>query len=153
MRSCSKFFTIVAIAGVTLAKPLQAAEIERIRLHLFYEETGRLSEDISPPREYIGWNTIIGEGEAEEIANDLLVAVEVRTVSKENVTQALQVVARGAKNRLIASRTFNDILTSEKGRAFKALLLRDVGCEGDVQVTATLGKSVKTTKLSLNCGE
>ncbi|HEX9963625.1 MAG TPA: hypothetical protein VGB04_01425 [Allosphingosinicella sp.] len=46
--------------------------------HLFYENTGRLSKDISPPVEFTGWNTVIGEGSAEDAADDLLVTVEVR---------------------------------------------------------------------------
>jgi len=40
----------------------QGAEIGRIRAHLVYEETGRLSEDILAQPDFVAWNTIIGEG-------------------------------------------------------------------------------------------
>jgi len=142
---------LVAAAAQAAAPP--AAELGEIRMHLFYEETGRLSDDVSPPRQFSAWNTAIGGGEAEEPANDLLIVTEIRTEGQQNVTTPLRVVARNERGRVLGDRRFEGTLTSEAGRIHMPLWLRDAGCAGIVTVTATLGRQTKTETLSLNCGE
>jgi hypothetical protein len=121
-------------------------------MQLFYENSGRLSKDISPPVEFTGWNTIIGEGSAEEAASDLLVSVEVRGPPGELIEQPLTLVVR-AKGKVLAQRRFDSLLTNVQGRTWKALWLNDVGCAGRIEVTATIGKSMRKSGLSLDCGE
>ena len=121
-------------------------------MQLYYENSGRLSKDISPPVEFSGWNTIIGEGSAEEAAGDLLVTVEVRGPPGEFIEQPLTLVAR-AKGKVLAQRKFATLLTTAEGRTWKALWLSDVGCAGRIEVTATIGRAVKKSAISLDCGE
>lgn len=121
-------------------------------MQLYYENSGRLSKDISPPVEFSGWNTIIGEGSAEEAAGDLLVTVEVRGPPGEFIEQPLTLVAR-AKGKVLAQRKFDTLLTTAEGRTWKALWLNDVGCAGRIEVTATIGKSSRKSAISLDCGE
>lgn len=142
---------LAALAAAPSAPPAPA--VGRIRMQLFYEDTGRLSRDIAPPAEFTGWNTVIGEGSAEEAANDLLVTVEVRGAAGENVAQPLSVVARSGKGKVIAQRRFGNLLTSAQGRTWKALWLADVGCSGRIEIVATIGRSTRRSTINLDCGE
>lgn len=144
----------VLLAGM-LAAPAATPPAPRVgafKMQLYYENTGRLSKDISPPVDFSGWNTIIGEGSAEESANDLLVTVEVKAPPGEFVKAPLTVVAR-VKGRIVAQRRFDGLLTTTEGRTWKALWLSDVGCAGRIDVVATIGKSTRKTAISLDCGE
>ena len=146
---------VAAAAAGAAAPSSRAPHIGQIRMHLFLEESGRLSPDIAPPHEFIGWNTIIGEGSAGEAANDLLILVEAKgTGGKENIALPLSIVARGRGGKVIGQRRFKDsLLTSADGRVWKSLWLQDVGCAGIIRVTATLGRSIKSTSIALDCGE
>src|SRR5687768_11911044 len=136
---------IAAFLSALLAAPSAPAapSVGAIRMQLFYEETGRLSKDVAPPADFTGWNTVIGEGSAEEAANDLLVTVEVRGPPGEDIAQPLAVVVRNGKNKIIAQRRFENLLTTVQGRTWKALWLSDVGCAGRIEVTATIGRSTR----------
>jgi hypothetical protein len=146
---------IQMLLAAMLAVPVAAAPAPRVgafKMQLYYESTGRLSKDISPPVEFTGWNTIIGEGSAEEAASDLLVTVEVKGPPGEFIEVPLTLVAR-AKGKVLAERKFDSLLTTVEGRTWKALWLSDVGCAGRIEVTATIGKSTRKTAISLDCGE
>ncbi len=145
------------LAGI-LATAVQAvapvpAELGEIRMHLFYEETGRLSDDISPPRDFSAWNTVSGGGEAEEPANDLLIVAELRTEGQQSVRSPLRVTARNAGGRLLGERRFVEMFTSEAGRVYLPLWIRDAGCAGIINVTATFRDRTSRESLTLNCGE
>jgi hypothetical protein len=144
-----------AFLAAMLATPAAAPapRVGAFRMQLYYENSGRLSKDISPPVEFSGWNTIIGEGSAEEAANDLLVSVELRGPPGETIEQPLTLVARGEKGKILAQRRFDNLLTTVEGRTWKALWLNDVGCAGHIEVTATIGKSTRKSQISLDCGE
>jgi hypothetical protein len=144
---------IEAFLAAMLAAPAAAPapSVGAFRMHLFYEGSGRLSKDISPPVEFTGWNTIIGEGSAEEPASDLL-TVEVRGAPGELIEQPLTLLAR-ARGKVLAQRRFDSLLTNVQGRTYKALWLADVGCAGRIEVTATIGRSTRKSALSLDCGE
>jgi len=143
-----------ALAFVAVqAAPLAAVELGEIRMHLFYEETGRLSPDISPPANFSAWNTLIGAGDAEEQANDILIVVELRTSGQRNVETPLRIVARNRDGRTLGERRFSGALTSETGRVYNPLWLRDSTCAGQIIVTATFGRQTRSETISLHCGE
>ena len=158
--NCRLSATLLACA-MFLAGPgqLQAAgspvraSLASPAVRLWYEGTGRLSDNIAPPREFPLWNTIIGAGAAEENANDALFTVEVRTQGQQNVSQPLTMSATDAQGKVLASRTLRGVLTSEAGRMTAALWVRDVGCAGTVTFVAQLGASRQTTRLDFECGE
>lgn len=124
-----------------------------IRMQLVYTESGRLSRDISPPNAFTGWNTVIGEGDAGQPANDMQVSVELRTDGPRNVRTPVTLTARRAGGRTIATRTFNNTLTSADGRAVLSLRLADIGCAGRIRVTATMGRQSRSEEIELDCGE
>lgn len=144
----------LAMLVLAVAQPSAAGTLGDIRMHLFYQETGRLSPDISPPATFTGWNTIIGEGDAEEVANDLLVVVEIRADGEQSIGTPLRVVARGGEgNRILAEGRWDGVLTSSAGRAYLPLLIRNAGCAGNIRVTATFGRATQSETLTLDCGE
>lgn len=143
---------LMLAAAAAAAQP--AVTIGDFRMHLFYRHSGLLSEDISPPREFTGWNTVIGEGDAEEPAEDLLVVVPTRVAGggETFVETPLRIVARGRDNRVIANRNVA-LLSSASGDSYSPVWLQDIGCEGEISVTATFGDQTRSESLSLECGE
>ena len=138
--------------GLTGTEAMAAPEIGQIRARLYYEKTGRLSEDIAPPSDFAAWNIIIGGGSAEEPANDLLVEVEVLTGTAPGPNLPLTITAT-AGGRTIARRTIVSTLVEANGRSWHPILLPNIGCAGRLRVVATLGKASKTLDLAFPCGE
>ena len=156
------------VVALALAAPAQAAEIGRIRVHLVYEGTGRLSPDIGTEPNLGFWNTVIGGGEAEEPASDVLILVEV--VGESGVDMGvwpgqansppygidgpLEISARGEDGRVLGRRRFREsILTGDDGSGWKALWLPDATCAGRIQIEARIGDSMRRAEIALNCGE
>ena len=138
---------IAAVALAAQSTPTAPAELGDIRMFLLWHATGQLSEDVSPPSDFAGWNTTIR-------ADDLLITAEVRTTGEQFYDRpALRIVARGARGRILGQRSFRAILTSDAGRAYLPLWLNDVTCEGDIQVTVTYGTQTRTETIPLHCGE
>jgi hypothetical protein len=139
---------LIATAALAVqSQPTAPAELGDIRMYLLWHATGQLSEDVSPPSDFAGWNTTTR-------ADDLLIVAEVRTTGEQYFDRpALRIVARGPHNRIIGQRSFRGILTSDAGRAFLPLWLNDVTCAGDIQVTVTYGAQTRTETIALHCGE
>lgn len=148
MREQLLLAAILSIAGTATAPP----QLTEMRAQLHYEETGTLSPDILTTKDFVLWNTIIGEGSADEIANNLLVSVHVKA-ARETMVGPLRIIATGRGNRRVIDRTFDGILTSSRGDAWKAVLLYDIGCEGPLTITARLGRSTIVKTLRFACGE
>ena len=96
---------------------------------------------------------IIGEGSAEEVANDALFSVTVQTKGQQNVAQPLVITVTDAKGKVLAKRSYTAVLTNDAGRMHAALWVKDIGCAGAVLFVAKLGPSSQTTKLDFACGE
>jgi hypothetical protein len=129
-------------------------ELGAIQVRLWYEGTGRLSENIAPPVSFDAWNTIIGEGAAAENADDALATVEILSGGHEaNVPGPLIIEARDYRGRIVARRVVTNLLTSRAGRAVRGLWLQEVGCAGIIRVSARLGPMQRSVQISLPCGE
>jgi len=132
----------------------EGADLGPVEVRLWYEETGRLSENIAPPAEFAAWNTVIGSGQAAEIASDVLMTVEVTSGAREAYIDAplvLEVWSRSGER--LASRRVPGILTSEAGRAYKGLWVHDAGCAGALTFTATMGRLSRSVEVDFRCGE
>lgn len=140
---------LAAAAGAAM-QPIALGEI---RMHLFYQETGRLSRDISPPHIFTAANTIIGEGDAEENADDLLVAVELRGEGERTIDEPLHIVVRGEGGVLLAERRILSVTTSAQGRVWLPLWVPQIGCAGALSVTATFGTQRASESMSFYCNE
>ncbi len=138
---------ILAAALAAQAQAPVASELGDVRIHLFSNRTGRLSDDISAPdSQFAGWNTLFE-------ADDLVIVAELRTTGEQFIERPLRIVVRGPGNRILGQRRFNTILTSDAGRAYLPLYLNDVTCAGTIQVTVTHGAQTRTESLTLMCGE
>jgi hypothetical protein len=84
-------------------------------VRLWYEETGRLSENILGANEFYLWNTMIGEGSAEEQANDALFTIDLRNDGQQNIPHPLTLTATDESGKVLARRSFANLLTSEGG--------------------------------------
>lgn len=131
-----------------------AAKIAKIEAHLFYEYTGRLSANVAPPAEFSFWNTVIGEGSAEEAANDVLITV---TVSAEPDSyldaDALTITVFNTDDKsVVAERSFTGLLIPMTGSTTKAIYVTDTTCRS-LEVVATLGASTLSNTIPFACGE
>lgn len=125
--------------------------VSDIQIHLLYEESGRLSADISADPSFTAFNTIIGEGSAEENANDLLVTAVIEGPGEHNLATPLILTIRNEQGRVLARRRIAGMLAGE--RTFRSLAVYDAGCAGTLTVTAQLGASTRSEQVALVCGE
>lgn len=150
---------LLAMAAQT--DPSSSVTLGDIEARLYYKETGRLSDNVlSRGKEFLFHNTIIGEGDAEEYADDLLIAVPLSTgklgdplASHKFIDSPVEIVARDASGKVLGRRVHKDVLTSYRGTEYKVLWLNDVTCAGDVTVTASYAGQKKSVKLEMGCGE
>ena len=148
-------FPLALAAGLVapaIAATAPAPRLVSIEARLFYERTGKLSKNILPPAKFEGHNTIIGEGDAEEPANDMLVTVGLAIDGDEANSAAPLTIKVSAHGKVLAQRTVKSVLLT-KGRAYRSVLVQDGTCAGEIVVEASLGSQHKTAKVVLDCGE
>lgn len=156
---CLVFACVVAAGsggGALAQAPVsgEGVDLGAVEVRLWYEETGRLSDNIAPPAAFAAWNTIIGSGQAAEIANDVLMTVEVTSGARAayiDTPLVLEVWSRAGER--LASRRVSGILTSEAGRAYKGLWVYDAGCAGALTFKATMGRVSRSVEVNFHCGE
>jgi hypothetical protein len=147
------FFALLTVPAILSAAPAQPVTLTAVKAQLYYEGTGRLSPDIISMPDFVTRNIPIGEGSAEENANDMLVTVQLRAKSQENISQLLRITIRGNGNRILSDRSFRAGLTSKAGVIWKAVWVRDIGCEGPVRIDVSFGQQKMSHKLNFKCGE
>ena len=157
--------TILVVCALLFGSFAQAAtekdnvSLGKIQIRLFYKETGRLSEDLFSRQEpFVFFNTIIGEGDAEEAADDLLISIVLdsgkwEADNQKFLNEPVTLIAKSADGKIIAQRRFASVLTSHDGRETKALWLQDATCMGDVTITASFRNQLQRAQISMGCGE
>ena len=126
------------------------AELTDIRAHLMYEQSGTMSDDLTKMEDFVGWNTIIGEGFAKEPASDILIAV-VLSSEKEIYDEGLLTIRALSGGKVIGMRQFTGHLVDTKASSF--LYLKDATCEGEIMLEASIGEQKRYEKIVLECGE
>lgn len=143
-----------------LAVPISAQDAEYadhdfrvsdIEARFLYEQTGSLSVDITDNPDFTAFNTIIGAGDAQENANDLLVTAIIQGPGQHNLTAPLTITARDEQGRLLGTRRMANLLV--EARTYRSVLLHDVACAGVIRLTAQLGASSRSEEITLACGE
>ena len=143
--------TLLASGGSSHAQSL--GQLANPSVRLWYEGTGRLSDNIAPPRDFALWNAIIGEGTAEENANDALFTVEIHANGEQNIATPLTMTATNSKGKILGQRIFSGFLTSHDGKVVAPLWIRNVGCAGRVNFSARFGRQKESVTLNFDCGE
>lgn len=152
----SKFIAFCAVALLSTPAAAQDVALGPLTAQLYYKHSGRLSDDLLAREEpFVGWNTIIGEGSAEEPAEDLLVAVTLASNTGDGVflEEQLELWVENAEGSRIARRVFDGVLVPYQGTVSSPLWLSDVGCVGRLELHARLGDEERIAELSLDCGE
>ncbi|QNM83849.1 hypothetical protein H8M03_05895 [Sphingomonas sabuli] len=147
---------IVAAIAMAAASPANGT-IAGVEARLFYNETGQLSPDVlGADRRFVGWNTIIGEGDAGGSADDVMILVALAARKSDGVAATLDTpltIVAEAKGKTIAKRTFDNVILPYTGVTYSALYLSDVACAGTIKVTVRLGAEVRDATLQMDCGE
>jgi hypothetical protein len=144
-----------ALSCVAHAEPTDAVRLDSVRVQLLYQSSGTLSEDLTRAPGFALWNTVIGGGDANEPADDILVGAVLKSATQENNTGKLVLTVfkgEGRARKLLASHTFNGGLM-EHGRLVQSMLLHDVTCDGPITVAATYGRQHTSSNVNFRCGE
>jgi hypothetical protein len=147
-------------AWLVLGAPaLAQVAVQDIRMQLFMERSGKLSDNIVRSGKAFH-NTVIGEGDAGEPAESVLVTLIVsgpknaaasdkiaRDMASVTVTQTTK---QGPK--ILLKRAYGGFRFGPDGRVHKAFWLDNATC-GALEVDVKLGRSRKTEKIDFTCGE
>ena len=144
-----------------LAAPDAVAQVAvaEIRAQLFLERSGRLSDNLVGAGKALR-NTVIGEGEAGEPADAVLVTLVFtgarNTKSSDKIARDLASVTVKQKTKtgekIALSRVYGGFLFGESGRIHKAFLLDNATC-APLDIEVKVGRSSKTARIDFTCGE
>lgn len=143
----------ILLGSLAAAPPVRDSDfrVTDIKAQLLYERTGKLSVDLTGKPDFAIWNTVIGEGSADEPADDVLVSAVIAGPEEASLAVPLTITAFDAKGKVLSTRTMTHILA---GKTYvRSILLRDVGCAGLIRLEARLGASVRREKIEMDCGE
>ncbi len=130
-----------------------------IRAQLFLERSGKLSDNLVGANKALH-NTVIGEGDAGEPADAVLVTLVFsgarNSKSSDKIARDLAsiTVKQQAKTgeKILLRRVYGGFLFGESGRIHKAFLLDNATC-APLEIEVKVGKSARTAKLDFSCGE
>lgn len=142
-----------ALASAVLATGAAAAvEIDAIEAKVFLTESGTFSENVAEGTGVNLWNTVIGEGDIREPANDTLVIVTLAGAPGTYDEGTLAIEITGHDGKPVASRKIEGVLFGESGKVSHAVYLLHSTCN-QLTVKASFGKSSKTGGVPFACGE
>ncbi|POR50359.1 hypothetical protein [Bosea psychrotolerans] len=143
-----------------LARPVFAqVSVAEIRAQIFLERSGKLSDNLIGANKALH-NTVIGEGDAGEPADAVLVTLVFtgakNTRSSDKIARDLASItvkqrARTGEKTLLR-RVYGGFLFGESGRIHKAFLLDNATC-APLDIEVKVGRSTKSAKLDFTCGE
>ncbi len=148
-------FVFCSMCNAALAQ----VAVDDIRLQLFKERSGTLSENIAGSRKPFV-NTTSGGGDAGEPAEAVLVTMVItgpknskasdkiaRDIASVTVTQAAR-----TGSRVLLKRAFGGFQFGDDGRSHKVFLLDNATC-APLEVDVRLGRTRKTVKVDFRCDE
>jgi hypothetical protein len=149
--------SLAGAPGAWAAGASAAPSITAVRAQLFYDGTGKLSDDVLTMKDLSLWNTIIGEGSAGGASNATLITVEVSGRNVEVGAVAVEIVATGKKRRVLGRTRMEVALYDAKTKFHAPLMLTNTGCE-EITITARLvgkgaPKTPATRVIPFQCGE
>lgn len=131
--------------------------LQDMKVQMFLERSGTLSENLVGTKKKLH-NTVLGEGDAGEPADALLVTLVfqgqkntkgsdklARDMAQVKVTQTTK-----AGNKILLNRVYGGFVFGETGIAHKALMLDNATC-APIEIDARIGKTRKTAKIEFSC--
>jgi hypothetical protein len=136
-----------------------AVAVEDVKVQLFLERSGKLSDNIVGSKKAFH-NTIIGEGDAGEPAESVLVTLVItgpkNARSSDKIARDLASVTVTQQSRqgpkVLLRRAYGGFLFGEQGRVHKAFFVDNATC-APLEIDVKLGRSRKTAKVDFTCGE
>lgn len=154
-------YRCLAALALLFALPIPHAmaqvAVDDIRLQLFKERSGTLSDNIAGSKKTFV-NTPNGGGDAGEPAEAVLVTLVItgpkNSKSSDKVARDLAsvTVTQTAKTgpRVLLKRAYGGFQFGEDGRSHKAFLLENATC-APLEVDVRLGRSRKTVSIPFSC--
>lgn len=150
MRLSVALFALLAMAAPAAADDV---ELKKAEAFLVLSQSGKLTADIMPPAQTIGfWNTIAGGGGAREGGNDVLVVLHFHRLKQNADKHPLVFRVTDDKGRQLLQRKNFDLWYGGGTDASKAFLLEGVGCTY-LKLDIGIGKKFYPYELPFACGE
>lgn len=143
---------VTAAAAILAAGSAAALQVDSIEAKVFLSYSATLSQNVAEGSGVNLWNTVIGEGEINEPANDVLIVVNVSADPGSFDAGTLTIEVTGHDGKLVASRKIEGLLIGPEGKVSKAVYIEDATCN-ELKVKASVGKSEKTVGVPFACGE
>jgi|KBSSwiStaDraftv2_1062776.scaffolds.fasta_scaffold18837_2 hypothetical protein len=139
------------------ATPESKPKIAAIEVRFFDPEKGDFTGDVlNKEGLYAGWNTFLREGNGGVVRGDALVLVKVELPDWSNrsfvIDGPLTITARNGK-KVVAHRVFTRIDLLDSKIVSRALYLPDIGCTGEIVISAALAGQTKKARMIMSCGE
>jgi hypothetical protein len=146
----------IIFAGTATGATAQVVA-EEVRMQLFLERSGKLSENIVGSRKNFT-NTMSGGGDAGEPAEAVMVTLVFtgpkNTKSSDKIARDLAsiTVTQSARTgpRVLLKRAYGGFQFGDDGRAHKAFLLDNATC-APLEVDVRVGRSRKTARVDFKC--
>jgi hypothetical protein len=152
------FLWVVATAAAVMANTAAAGnkvELDSFSVHLFLEDSGALSRDITKITDFHSWNFKSDEGKADAILIKIRFRSDGEAFAKGEQSKVIvttQAKKHDGSNRIITSERLKDIYVGPQGNSYRAIFVPDIGCT-PLKVTVTEGRKTLTEKLDFACGE
>lgn len=146
---CRICMLLVMLAAAILPAAAQQSQVESIRVHLFKENTGTLSDDIVTNNPGL-WNVIIGDNQA----NSFLVSVVIsgKPDSYDRDGRVVVSVYDDDAKKLVVRRSFRGFLFGKDGRTYKPVLVDHLTCSR-VRIMTRTRAGQKSETVTFRCGE
>jgi len=127
------------------------AKLEPLELREFVPETAEWRKLVlSQPGRFdtVNWRSQAWGG------SDLEILVPVTGNPETEIGKPLSVIVKSAETRkVIIGRRYTGVQIGTTGRAYQSLVIREAGCDGNLEVTATLAGQTQKLTLALECYE
>ena len=149
-----KFCCRVGLLLAVLVSPMgtaaaQQSTVESIRVQLFKENTGTLSDDIVTNNPGL-WNVIIGDNQAESFLVSIVISGKPDSYDQDGRV-VISVFNDDTKKR-VAQRSFRGFLFGKDGRTYKPVFVEHMTCSR-VRIVARMRTSEKSETVTFRCGE
>lgn len=166
IKICSSRFWFIPLLSIwiiqTEVNPVFAAvppyKITTVKAMLFYDKKGTFSRDIFAKPDFVLFNTVAGEGDAESASTATLVLVEVtgRLPKEEKPPNRKVELTAKAAGKIILKRAIYIGLYEDDTKFYAAFWLYDTGCERIELTARIIGQtpaSSVTKTIPFACGE
>lgn len=149
MSCCRIVLLFAAFYAFAVPAAAQQSQVASIRVHLFKENTGTLSDDVVTNNPGL-WNVIIGDNQANSFVVSVVISGKPDSFDRDGRV-VVSVYDDDAK-KLVARRSFRGFLFGKDGRTYKPIFVENLTCSRVRIVTRTRAGG-KSETVTFRCGE